>query len=197
MSGKKSSKSLRIGGVHVRVVGSFRVKTLFETDPDFSSLLVEGYEKKLDKLIKRNVNKIRESGKYKDKYFRLQMGRDTTMFHGSKEYDDYTTALPDLIKRFFNTLQGSDLGERLKKFPPIKILAFSNKEKTSKHADAVSKKGIKVRRKNLEKYLKAGVERKRKWRINKRINDKRMARIRSLAAKKGWQTRRANKQVSS
>ena len=49
--------------------------------------------------------------------------------------------------------------------------------------------------KTIKKMIERGIERKRKWRIEKKINDARNFKRRSRAAKRGWVTRRANMQV--
>jgi hypothetical protein len=190
MKGRKSS-SYSIGNVRVKVVGCFNPKIAFEKDEEINSLLTDDAEKKIDRIVKRVSKGLKKT----DKFFRLQMGNDTSMFHGDKRSDDYTQNLNELLHRFFNTLESSDIGPKIKKLPPIKILSFSTRRKTMKHAKAVSFKGKKVRAKGLAKMLKAGIDRKRAWRENKRINDERDFRRRSRAAKKGWKTRRLNKQV--
>lgn len=179
---KSGSKSTRyqIGNVRVEIVGSFKLREAFTPEGE----LKESFERKIDNIVKR-VGK-------KGGFFRLQMGADTTMFHGDKKSPDYAASLRDLLFRFFSTMSGSDLGPRMGKIPAIKILRFSDKAKTKEHAKAIAKKGKKLRDKGIKRRIKEGSDRKRRWREEQNKRAIREHRNRSRGAKRGWKTRRAN-----
>ena len=179
---KSGSKSTRyqIGNVKVKIAGSFKLRNAFSPMGE----LKENFERKIASLVKRYD---KEGG-----FFRLQMGADTTMFHGDRKSPDYSASLRDLLFRFFSTMSGSDLGARMHKIPAIKILHFSDKVKTRKHAKAVAKKGKKLRDAGIKRRIKEGSERKRRWREEQNKKAIREHRNRSCGAKRGWKTRRAN-----
>jgi hypothetical protein len=185
--GKARKSFYSIGNVRVKVVTTFDISKMFDEDGEVK----EDSEKRIDDICKKTERKL---GKKKN-FFRLQMGSNTTLFKGDRKQADYSSNIRNLLERFLSTMAGSDLGERLQKIPKIKIISFSDKKKTVKHAKAVSRIGKKIRTRKLKGLREAAVIRKQEWREKQRKLQAQKTKMRHKAALKGWRTRRANKNV--